>query len=138
MADRRAVAAAFLDQCESGQGWGACRPFCTPDAGFAAQAEPVADLTSLAHYAQWMQELFGAMPDARYDLRALADDPDRGIVIAFAAFLGTHSGPAGPVPATGRSTESDYAYVMRFEGDRIAHLTKVWNAGWAMRQLGWA
>lgn len=138
MADLRAIAADFLEQCETGQGWAACQPFCTPDAGFVAQAEPIAHLESLAGYAQWMQELFGPMPDARYDLRALALDPDRNIVVAFAAFIATHSGEGGPVPATGRATESDYVYVMRFVGDRIAHMTKVWNAGWAMRELGWA
>ncbi len=137
MTDLRSIAADFLERCETGQGWDACCPFCTDDAGFSAQAEPVADLTSLAAYTEWMHDLFSAMPDARYDLRALALDPDRPIVIAFAAFIGTHSGDGGPVPPTGRRTESDYAYVMRFTGDRISHLTKVWNAGWAMRELGW-
>jgi len=26
---------------------------------------------------------------------------------------------------------------MDFEGDRIRHMTKIWNDGFAMRQLGW-
>ena len=33
---------------------------------------------------------------------------------------------------------SDYVYVMEFADGRIRHLTKIWNAGWAMRELGWA
>jgi hypothetical protein len=27
---------------------------------------------------------------------------------------------------------------MQFDGDRIAHMTKIWNAGLALRELGWA
>jgi hypothetical protein len=29
-------------------------------------------------------------------------------------------------------------YVMQFEGDKIAHMTKIWNAGVALKELGWA
>jgi len=32
---------------------------------------------------------------------------------------------------------SDYVFVMEFEGDRIRHMTKIWNDVFAMRQLGW-
>jgi hypothetical protein len=28
--------------------------------------------------------------------------------------------------------------VMEFDGDKIRHMTKIWNAGWALRELGWA
>jgi hypothetical protein len=27
--------------------------------------------------------------------------------------------------------------VMEFENGKISHMTKIWNAGWAMRDLGW-
>jgi len=27
---------------------------------------------------------------------------------------------------------------MEFDGDKIRHMTKIWNADWAMRDLGWA
>jgi hypothetical protein len=26
---------------------------------------------------------------------------------------------------------------MDFEGDKIRHMTKIWNAGWAMKDFGW-
>jgi hypothetical protein len=42
------------------------------------------------------------------------------------------------VPPTGRSAEADYVYVMDFGGDKIRHMTKIWNDGITMRQLGWA
>ena len=53
-------------------------------------------------------------------------------------FHGTHTGAGGPVPPTGRSTSTDYVYVMQFTGDKISQMTKIWNAGFAMRELGWA
>ncbi|TQM89875.1 hypothetical protein [Roseinatronobacter monicus] len=28
-------------------------------------------------------------------------------------------------------------YVMRFDGDSIAHMTKIWNDAQALHQLGW-
>ena len=28
--------------------------------------------------------------------------------------------------------------MMEFDGDKIRHMTKIWNAGWALRELGWA
>ena len=42
-----------------------------------------------------------------------------------------------PVRQPAESTNTDYVYVMEFEGDKIRHMTKIWNAGWAMRELGW-
>lgn len=44
----------------------------------------------------------------------------------------------GPVPATGKSVEADYVYIMNFTGDKIGHMTKIWNDGHSLRQLGWA
>ena len=45
---------------------------------------------------------------------------------------------AGPVPPTGRHVSTDYVYVMEFDADKIVHLTKIWNAGLALKELGWA
>jgi hypothetical protein len=52
---------------------------------------------------------------------------------AFSA-SGTHTGEGGPMPPTGKSTRTDYVYVMQFEDGTIKHLTKIWNAGWAMKE----
>jgi hypothetical protein len=38
----------------------------------------------------------------------------------------------------GKSTRTDYVYVMDFEDGKIRHMTKIWNSGWAMKELGWA
>ena len=47
------------------------------------------------------------------------------------------TGWGGPCPPTGKGTNTDYVYVMEFEGDKIRHMTKIWNSGWALRELGW-
>jgi predicted ester cyclase len=133
-----ATAMAFFEACETGKGWAGCSAYCHPDASFAAQAEPLADVRTVKDYAEWMKGLFALMPDGRYELKSFALDGERNIVCAYAVFSGTHTGEGGPVPPTGRSTSSDYVYAMEFADGRISHMTKIWNAGFALRELGWA
>ena len=84
-----------------------------------------------------MQGLLGFVPDGSYAVRSFAADQERTNVCAYAVFSGTHSGAGGPVPPTGQSTSSDYVYVMQFQDGKISHMTKIWNAGWARKELGW-
>ncbi len=132
------TAHAFFEACETGQGWAGCAPYCHEGATFAAQAEPLADIHTVREYTEWMKGLLGILPDGRYEVRSFATDEDRGNVCAYGVFSGTHTGPGGPVPPTGRSTATDYVYVMTFEDGRLSHLTKIWNAGLALQDLGWA
>ncbi|MFO1039032.1 MAG: nuclear transport factor 2 family protein [Geminicoccaceae bacterium] len=138
MADITASARAFFDAIETGKGWDGCRQWCTPDASFASQAEPLADITTLEAYAEWMKGLLGFIPDGHYTLKAFATDPARDTVVAYAVFTGTHTGQGGPCPPTGKATSTDYVYAIQFKGDKIGHMTKIWNSGWAIRELGWA
>jgi predicted ester cyclase len=131
------TARAFFDACETGQGWEACRAFCQPDASFAAQAEPLADVHALKDYTEWMKGLLGFIPDGRYEVKSFATDAERNNVCAYAVFSGTHTGSGGPMPPTGKSTSTDYVYVMQFEDGKVSHMTKIWNAGLAMKDLGW-
>jgi predicted ester cyclase len=132
------VAQKFFEACEAGKGWEVCQAYCHQDASFASQAEPLAQIHTLKGYTDWMQGLLGFVPDGRYELRSFAVDEARGNVCAYAVFSATHTGPGGPCPPTRKSTHTDYVYVMSFEGDKIRAMTKIWNAGWAMRELGWA
>jgi predicted ester cyclase len=131
------TAMAFFEACETGQGWAGCSAYCDPNATFSAQAEPLADLHTLEEYADWMKALFSFLPDGRYELKSFATDHERNNVCAYAVFSGTHTGPGGPMPPTGKSTSSDYVYVMEFDGGKISHMTKIWNAGLALKDLGW-
>jgi len=132
------TARAFFDACETGQGWAGCSAFCQPDATFHAQSEPLAEITTVEGYADWMKGMLSLMPDASYTVKSFAADPERDNVTVFAVFSGTHTGEGGPVPPTGKSLSTDYVYVMEFDGDKINHMQKIWNSGWAMKQVGWA
>ena len=55
-----------------------------------------------------------------------------------AVFKGTHTGEGGPVPPTGKAAASDYVYVFDFDGEKIRHMTKIWNDLPALQDLGWA
>ena len=137
MSQMEQTSRSFFEACEAGKGWQACAPYCTPDASFSAQAEPLADVATLEAYADWMKALVGFMPDARYEIKSWAVDAERANVIAYAVFSATHTGEGGPCPPTGKSVDSDYVYVMFFDGDKISRLTKIWNAGYALKQVGW-
>jgi steroid delta-isomerase-like uncharacterized protein len=130
-------AMAFFDAVETGKGWEACSAYCEPDATFVAQADALAEVHTLREYAEWMKGMLVVLPDARYELKSFAIDAERQNVAAYAVFHGTHTGEGGPVPPTGKSASSDYVYVMDFADGRIRHMTKIWNDGWAVRQLGW-
>lgn len=64
----------------------------------------------------------------RFRNNPLSDNP---------SYLANRTGP-GPVPPTGKSTRTDYVYVMQFTGDKISHMTKIWHSGLALKELGWA
>jgi predicted ester cyclase len=132
------VAKEFFAACETGKGWEGCKAYCKPEATFSAQAEPLADLRSLQQYTEWMKAILGVLPDGRYQVKSFATDNERNSVCAYGIFTGTHTGQGGPVPPTGKTTNTDYVYVMEFEGDKIRHMTKIWHSGWAVRELGWA
>ena len=127
----------FFEACEAGKGWDECKAYCHSDATFSAQAEPLLDVNNLQQYTDWMKGLLTFVPDARYELCSFGTDDERRSVSAYGVFYGTHTGEGGPLPPTGKSVKTDYVYVMEFDGDKIRHMTKIWNAGFAMMQLGW-
>ena len=128
----------FFEACETGQGWEACSAYCHPEATFECQADALADVATLRDYCEWMKGMYTPVPDGRYELKFFAADEADRSVAAFGVFHGTHTGPEGPVPPTGKTVSADYVYHIVFDGDRIGHMTKIWNDGFSLRQLGWA
>ncbi len=137
MASITEVAKAFFAACEAGKGWEACSAYCTPDATFTAQAEPLAEVKTLRQYTDWMQSLLTVLTDGSYEVKAFGTDAERNNVSAYGVFTGTHLA-GGPCPPTGKTTTTDYVYVMQFEGEKIVHMTKIWNSGLALKELGWS
>ena len=132
------VAKAFFEACETGGGWEACEQFCTPDASFSAQSDALSGVTTLQAYTEWMKGLLTFIPDGGYEVKSFATDEERQNVTVYGVFTGTHTGEGGPCAPTGKSTTTDYVYTMHFTGDKISHMTKIWNDAWAVRELGWA
>lgn len=131
------AAKAFFAECEAGKGWATCNAYCTPDATFEAQAEPLTETRTLQQYTDWMKGLMTVLTDGRYEVRSFATDAERQNVCAYGVFTGTHLA-GGPCPPTGKTTRTDYVYVMQFEGEKIKHMTKIWHSGLALKELGWA
>jgi ketosteroid isomerase-like protein len=127
----------FYEACESGKGWDGCAAFCTADATFTCQAGSIGSMTTVQAYADWMKGMTATMPDSGYALKGLAEDTERGCVLAFGVFTGTHTAPGGPVEPTGKATDTQYVFIMQFTDGKISHITKVWNDAFAMGQLGW-
>lgn len=133
------TAKAFFEACETGKGWEGCAAYCTPDATFRAQSEPLAEIRTLKDYAEWMKGILTVLTDGHYTLKAFATDAARNSVVAYAVFHGTHLA-GGPMPPTGKTTNTDYVYAMEFDEPtgKIAHMAKIWHSGLALKELGWA
>ena len=138
MRSMRETAELFFDACETGKGWEGTHQYCHADATFSAQAGAMKGIDTLQAYTDWMKDLLVPIPDGSYDLRSFAVDEERHNVAAYAVFRGTHTAEGGPVPPTGKRVEADYVYVMQFEGEKIRHVTKIWNDGISLKELGWA
>ena len=79
------------------------------------------------------------MPGCGYDLHSSSYDESTRTAIYFATFIGTHTGEGGPVPPTNKQTNSHYVYVLTMnDNDLVTNMIKVWNAPWALAELGWA
>ncbi len=129
----------FFDACESPLGWEGCKDFVKPGAPFTAQSEPLVEIDTVEAYCEWMKG-FGTVTaaGASYDLHTESFDQESNTAVFFATYHATHVGDGGPVPPTNQSTDSHYVYILKMGDDgRVAEMTKVWNAPWAMRELGW-
>jgi predicted ester cyclase len=131
-------AAAFFDACDTGKGWDVCKQWSHDDASFSCQADALASITTVEEYAGWMIGMFTPIPDMHPEIKSLATDQERNSVVVFAVVHGTQTGEGGPVTPTGNTIAADYVYALQFEGDKIRHMTKIWNDGYSMGQLGWA
>ncbi|WP_271077486.1 nuclear transport factor 2 family protein [Aurantiacibacter sp. MUD61] len=132
------TALAFFEACETSKGWKVCQQWCHPEATFSAQCDSLAEIKTLQAYTDWMGGIGAIMPDSGYEMLAFGVDEERNAVSASAIFTGTHTEDGGPVPPTGKAVATDFTYYIQFEGDKISHMSKIWNDDFAYRQAGWA
>ena len=130
----------FFHACESLEGWVGCSQYVADGAEFVGQCEPLVEIDSVEGYCEWMAGLGkGPLQGCSYDLHTAAWDDSSNSGIFFATFHGTHVGEGGPIPATGKGTNSHYVYEVTMDSaGKVSKLTKIWNAPWALAELGWA
>jgi len=85
-------------------------------AALAAQCELLTDISSVEGYCEWMAGL-GKSPleGCAYELHSSSYGEANRTAVFFATFTASHVGEGGPV----------------------AKMCKVWNAPWALGELGW-
>lgn len=129
----------FFTACEAPEGWAGCQPYVAEGATFTAQSEPLVEVKTVQAYCDWMYGLATVTaPGATYDLHASAYDEKIRTAIFFATYHAKHTGEGGPVPPTYKETHSHYVYFLTMNDEnKVARMVKVWNAPWAMRELGW-
>jgi hypothetical protein len=129
----------FFTACEAPEGWSGCKDYVEDGAALVAQCEPLVDVTTVEAYCDWMHG-FGTVTAAgsTYTLHSSSYDEKNRTALFFATYHAKHTGEGGPVPPTNKEVDSHYVYVLNMsEGGKVAKMTKVWNAPWAMRGLGW-
>ena len=128
----------FYHNCESGKGWESVKAYVAEGAQFSVQAAALAEITTVQGYVDWVAGLQITAPGNTYDLHASAYDEENKSALFFGTFTGTHSGDGGPVPPTNKTTNTHYVYVLKFnDSGKIVSMTKIWNAPWALKELGW-
>jgi len=129
----------FFIACEAPEGWAGCKPYVADGASFVAQSEPLAGVVTVEAYCDWMAAFATiTAPGATYDLHSSSYDEKTRTAVFFATYHAKHTGEGGPVPPTHKETNSHYVYLLTMDAeDKVSRMVKVWNAPWAMRELGW-
>ena len=132
-------ARAFFDACESAKGWAGCQQYVADGATFSAQCEPLAEMTTVEEYTEWMAGFsLGPVPGSTYDTHASAFDEASNTALFFATYNAKHTADGGPVPPTNKETHSHYVYALTMdEAGKVSNMIKIWNPTWALTELGW-
>ncbi|MDT0553417.1 hypothetical protein [Urechidicola vernalis] len=129
----------FFHNCESAKGWEFCKEYVDDNAIFTSQNQALSEVNDVKTYVDWIYNLSTiTMPGCTYKVHASAFDENKNTAIFFGTFSGTHLGEGGPVPPTNKSTNTDYVYALKMnEAGKVEKMTKIWNAPYALRELGW-
>ena len=130
----------FFHACEGLEGPSGTAPYVAEGASFECQAQALSGIETVQDYAGWLAGLgTTALAGARYKLHSSAWDAESNCALFFSTFIAAHTGDGGPVAPTGKETNSHYVYVIKMnDAGKVAHVTKIWNSSWALRELVWA
>jgi steroid delta-isomerase-like uncharacterized protein len=100
--------------------WDALEELVSEDFRRHSQATPGPPVKSRDEFIQLQESFLVSFPDQRVTIEKLVAEGDH--VAALAVYSGTHTGPMGEQPATGKSVESTFLALFRIEAGRIAEL----------------
>ncbi|MCF8474757.1 MAG: hypothetical protein K9G26_08680 [Emcibacter sp.] len=134
------IATNFFHACEGLKGAEGCKQYISEGAKFKAQCEPLIGIDNVLDYCDWMAGLGkGALKGCSYILHSSSYDEATKTALFFGTFKGRHVGEGGPIPPTMKEANADYVYALTFnDNGKIIEMTKIWNAPWTLRELGWA
>ncbi|MHC4235454.1 MAG: ester cyclase, partial [Planctomycetota bacterium] len=100
--------------------WDVLEELVSEDFSRRSQASPGPPVRSRDEFIQLQESFLVSFPDQRVTINKLVAEGDH--VAALAVYSGTHTGPMGEQPATGKSVESTFLALFRIEAGRVAEL----------------
>lgn len=135
-----ATALKFFEACETNEGWEGCSQYVVDgEVPFKVQAATLKEITTIQGYVEWVKA-FGTItaPGATYELHLGCFDETTRKAVFSATYHAKHTGEGGPVEPTNKEMHTDYVYVLDMNAeDKITGMTKIWNDGFALKQIGW-
>jgi steroid delta-isomerase-like uncharacterized protein len=114
--------------------WDALDDIVTEDFTRHSEATAGPQVTSREEFVQLQESFLVSVPDQRVTIKKLIAEGDE--VAGLATYSGTHTGPMGEFPATGKTFESTFLAIFRIEAGRIAELWVEWDNVAMLTQLG--
>ncbi len=114
--------------------WDALDKLLTEDFRRHSQATPDMQVTSREAFKELQRSFLVSMPDQRVTIDMLIAEGDK--VAGYATYTGTHTGPMGNFPATGKAVEVKFLGIFRIEAGTIAELWVEWDNLAMLTQLG--
>jgi len=124
----------WVEALNRGDADGADESF-TPDSVIHITGSPVPDL-DVTGFKQMLRGFFAAFPDLHFTMNDQIDTGDK-VAIRWTA-EGTHTGPLGPAPATGKRVRMEGVLFDRVVDGRVAERWEQWDQPAMLRQLGFA
>lgn len=81
-----------------------------------------------------MRGYLTAFPDAKVTIEREIAEGD--YVVQHLSTSGTHSGPLGPMPATGKQTSVTGVIISKFENGKVVETWSLWDLLSLMKQIG--
>lgn len=133
MADAKALVRAMLDAMNRRE-LGELDALLTDDFTRYCEATPEPVMRGLDAYKAFLRADAVAFPDNVQTLVHCLADGDE--VAMYVTYEGTHHGPLGPMPATGKPVRFDFAGVGTVRDGKLADLRLTWDNMTILRQLG--